>query len=130
MWIKNRVGSITAAVVALAACATSPGGTRELQQEEAYLEAMQSELRHLATSQEVYYADEYTYADDVSRLTFVASSGVEIRISSATASGWGAVATHRGLPGRGCAVRYGRVVEPVQTPRGRVVERGGDLVCD
>jgi hypothetical protein len=129
MWIRNRVGLVTTAVVALAGCATSSQGTLGVQQEEAYLEAMQSDLRHLASFQEVYYGDVYTYADDLSLLAFAASSGVAIGISEATASGWAAVVTHEGLPGRGCAVHYGSV-EPIRTPRGQVVERAGEIVCD
>ena len=129
MWIKNRLGLVTTAIVALAGCATSPDGTLGVQREKAYLEAMQSDLKSITPRQERYYADAYTYADNISLLAFVASSGVEIRISGASASGWAAVVTHQGLPGRGCAVRYGRV-EEVQTPRGQVAERGEGIVCD
>ena len=101
----------------------------EEERESAYLVAMQGDLRNLRSQQEIYYSDEYTYSDDPRRLAFVSSSGVEVRISVATDSGWAAVATHQGLPGRGCATFYG-FAGPVQTPGGQVVDRMGQTVCD
>ena len=101
----------------------------ELDRERTYLAAMQGDLRNLRSQQEIYYSDQYTYSDDLSRLAFVSSPGVEVMISAATDSGWAAVATHQGLPGRGCGTFYG-VAEPVPTPGGRIVDRMGQTVCD
>ena len=131
MWIKNRAGLVTTALVALAACSPSSEGTLALdvQQEQAYLAAMHSDLRNLAPKQEIYYADHFTYTDDFGRLGFVSNSGVEVSVFTATASGWAAVATHISLPGRGCGLRYGGV-QTIQTPGGQVVETYGEIVCD
>ena len=131
MWTKNRAGLVTTALVALAACSPSSEGTLELdvQQEQAYLAGMQSDLQDLARKQEIYWADRSTYTDDFELLGFVSNTGVEVDIFAATVSGWAAVATHLGLPGRGCGLRYGRV-QTVQTPGGQVVETFGETVCD
>ena len=131
MWIKNRAGLVTTALVALAACSPSSEGTLALdvQQEQAYLAAMQSDLQNLAPRQEIYYADQSSYTDDFGLLGFVSNTGVEVSIFAATVSGWAAVATHQSLPGRGCGLRYGGV-QTVQTPGGQVVKTYGEIVCD
>ena len=130
MWTKNRAGLVTTALVALAACSPSSEGTLELdvQQEQAYVAGMQGDLKDLARKQEIHWAGRSTYTDDFELLDFVSSTGVEVNIT-ATESGWAAVATHLGLPDRGCGLRYGRV-ETVQTPGGQVVETFGETVCD
>jgi type IV pilus assembly protein PilA len=80
--------------------------------EKAYFAAMKSDLKNLASQQEIYYADNYAYTNSATALTFVASDGVTVGIGS-SASGWSASATHSALGGtEGCAIYYGTATAP------------------
>ena len=75
----------------------------------ANITVMAVDLRHLAASQEVYFADHARYyAGEVpsSELAFVPSAGVTVRITSAGATGWAATAAAVGTTRR-CSALYG-----------------------
>ena len=76
--------------------------------EKAYFAAMKSDLKNLASQQEIYYADEYTYTNSSTNLGFVQSEAVHVGIG-ASATGWSATATHEALTAasQGCAIYYG-----------------------
>ena len=76
--------------------------------EKAYFAAMKSDLKNLASQQEIYYADEYTYSNSSTNLGFVQSEAVHVGIA-ASVSGWSATATHEALTAttQGCAIYYG-----------------------
>ena len=75
--------------------------------EKAYFAAMKSDLKNLASQQEIYYADEYSYTNNTTNLGFVASDAVNIGIA-ASSTGWSATATHDALAAsQGCAIYYG-----------------------
>ena len=74
--------------------------------EKAFVSAMKSDLKNLASQQEIYYADNYTYTTDVAALGFSASEGVNMAIGTANATGWAATATHDGTTDV-CDVFYG-----------------------
>ena len=81
--------------------------------EKAYFAAMKSDLKNLASQQEIYYADNYAYTNDATALTFVSSEGVTVTMSSVTASGWAGAATHSALGAtEGCAIFYGTATAP------------------
>jgi prepilin-type N-terminal cleavage/methylation domain-containing protein len=81
--------------------------------EKAYYAALKSDLKNLASQQEIYYSDWYTYTDDQSALGFSESQAVVVAIGSgANATGWNATATHSGLGTDGCAVYYGDATAP------------------
>lgn len=95
--------------------------------EKAYFAAMKSDLKNLASQQEIYYADNYTYTSSKTALGFVESEGVTVSLSSVTTSGWAATATHQGLAGTlGCAVFYGNATAP--TSHGSPT-RPGEIAC-
>jgi prepilin-type N-terminal cleavage/methylation domain-containing protein len=75
--------------------------------EKAYVSTMKSDLRNLATQQEIYFADEYTYADDATNadLGFTESEAVDVTINSADSNGWDATATHDALS-QTCSMDY------------------------
>lgn len=76
--------------------------------ERAYISTMKSDLKNLASQQEIYYADNYAYSTSASALGFAESSGVEVTIGAATSTGWSASATHQGTgAGETCAIFYG-----------------------
>ncbi len=85
------------------------GKTRE----RGYFKAMNSDLRNLATQQEIYYSSplNQTYASNTAAMAnFVTSPGVTVGIGSAAPGGWAATASHAGLAtGQTCAVFYGTV---------------------
>ncbi len=74
--------------------------------EKAYVSAMKSDLKNLASQQEIYYSDNYSYTTSATALGFAQSQGVTVAISAATSTGWGASSTHSGTPST-CAVFYG-----------------------
>lgn len=87
--------------------------------EQAYVAAMISDLRNLASAQEAYYRVDgaYGYATDKSELEFSESEGVTVSILEATASGWSARATHANTPWS-CAFYFGDAaqVDPATQP--------------
>jgi len=74
--------------------------------EKAYVSAMKSDLKNLASQQEIYYSDEYTYTTDATELGFANSEGVTVAIGVGTGTGWSASAVHSGT-NEVCAVFYG-----------------------
>jgi len=80
--------------------------------EKAYFAAMKSDLKNLASQQEIYYSDEYAYTATATDLGFVSSDGVTVAIPAATADGWSATAVHAAMAGEGCAIYYGTASAP------------------
>jgi len=94
--------------------------------EKAYFAAMKSDLKNLASQQEIYYSDAYSYSSATTDLSFTNSDGVNVAIS-ATSSGWSASATHDALgSSEGCAMFYGTATAPAApiTPT-----QPGELAC-
>ncbi len=80
--------------------------------EKAYFAAMKSDLKNLASQEEIYYADNYSYTTNTTTLAFSNSEGVNVAIG-ATTSGWDASATHSALgSAQGCAIYYGTATAP------------------
>ena len=77
--------------------------------EKAYFAAMKSDLKNLASQQEIYYSDEYAYTATATLLGFVSSDGVTVAIPQATVDGWAATAVHAAMTGAndGCTIYYG-----------------------
>ena len=98
--------------------------------ERAFFAAMKSDLKNLATQQEIYYSDEYAYTSDTNLLGFVDSDGVTVVITPNAGLGWAATATHTALTGAndGCAIYYGT---PTAAPTVGTVAPGasGELAC-
>lgn len=90
--------------------------------------SMKSDLRNLATTQEVYFAQHQEYASSLSRLDdFYPSSGVEITIRSGTEDGWSATADHQGVAGEeDCGIARGEAEFPTEYIRGDVEDTDTD----
>jgi prepilin-type N-terminal cleavage/methylation domain-containing protein len=73
----------------------------------AFLSAARADLRNLASQEEVYYNDNYSYSSDVAALGFTNSEGITVTFGPATNTGWSASATPAGLPGDACALFHG-----------------------
>ena len=74
--------------------------------EKAYVSAMKSDLKNLATEQEIYYSDNYSYTTSATALEFSNSEGVTVSIGAGNGTGWSASSTHTGTASA-CAVFYG-----------------------
>jgi len=80
--------------------------------EKAYFAAMKSDIKNLASQQEIYYSTNYTYSSSSTDLGFVESEGVNVT-PAGTTSGWSATATHDALgTAEGCAIYYGSASAP------------------
>ncbi len=76
--------------------------------EKAYFAAMKSDLKNLASQQEIYYSDTYSYTTNTTQLGFVNSDGVNLVVGEGTNTGWSATATHSALGAtEGCGIYYG-----------------------
>jgi prepilin-type N-terminal cleavage/methylation domain-containing protein len=76
--------------------------------DKAFLASLKTDLRNLATLQDVYHNGSFTYSSDAAVLEFVTSEGVTVTITpGATGQGWSASAVHQGLPGESCAIFHG-----------------------
>ena len=75
--------------------------------EKAYVAAMKSDLKNLASQEEIYYADgNYTYTTSTTDLGFAVSEGVTVTIGGIGSTGWNATATHSGTDQQ-CGIYYG-----------------------
>ena len=75
--------------------------------EKAFMGAMKSDLRNLATQQDIYHNNNFTYSTVAADIGFVNSDGVTVTISEATGTGWAATAAHVGYPGAVCELFQG-----------------------
>lgn len=95
--------------------------------EKAYFAAMKSDLKNLASQQEIYYADAYSYTTDTDALAFTNSEGVNVALSSVSTSGWAAAATHSALgTAEGCAIYYGTATAPTSPTN---PTQPGEVLC-
>lgn len=74
--------------------------------EKAFVSAMKSDLKNMASQQEIYYADNYEYAGTLALLEATLSEGVSAGAITASSTGWSAVLTHSGTT-QTCDVYYG-----------------------
>ena len=92
----------------------------------AFVATMQADLRNLATQQEIHYADELTYSDDLDDLEFSASERVTVDVEEATGTGWSATATHEAFDDDdGCSVYYG----DAEAPELAAPDEAGVIAC-
>lgn len=78
----------------------------------AHAAALRSDLHNLATAEEAYLFETGVYTADVNQLNYRASPGVTVTVLTATASGWGANATHPSSFPLTCALFFGSVAIP------------------
>jgi prepilin-type N-terminal cleavage/methylation domain-containing protein len=96
--------------------------------EKAYFAAMKSDLKNLASQQEIYYSDTYAYSTVQANLAFTNSDAVIVAVSEASGSGWAASATHLALGGsEGCVIFYGTVATSPSSPLS--ASQPGEVAC-
>ena len=95
--------------------------------EKAYFAAMKSDLKNLASQQEIYWTDVYSYTANTTSLGFVTSEGVNVTITAGT-DGWSASNTHSALATtEGCAIYYGNGGTPPAAPATPSAQ--GEMAC-
>jgi type IV pilus assembly protein PilA len=95
--------------------------------EKAYFAAMKSDLKNLASQQEIYYSDAYAYTSNSTQLGFVQSNGVNVGIANTGTTGWAASATHDALTAaEGCTIYYGSAAD-LATPANPTSP--GEIAC-
>jgi prepilin-type N-terminal cleavage/methylation domain-containing protein len=98
--------------------------------EKAYLAAMKSDLRNLATTEETYASDNNGVYGDALQVVFGGSAGVTLVVTPNAGLGWSAVATHASTT-KECVAYVGTPTAiPTLTspPNGAVKE--GEPTCD
>ena len=75
--------------------------------EKAYLSSMKSDLKNLASQQEIYYNDHFSYGPDLATVEATQSDGVTITVNENSGLGWSATATHAALPSEQCGLFHG-----------------------
>lgn len=102
----------------------------------AYAAAIRSDLKNLASQQEIFFADSFGYSDDPEELSFVSSLDVVVTIESFGDTAWAARAAHPALIGeegelQDCVMYWGAVSDlPRTTMRRRTPRAPGVLACD
>lgn len=81
-----------------------------------YIATVTSDLKNMASQQEVYLSNEYSYAGDVADLDITLSDAVTVTINQASGTGWAATGTHTGLSGQMCGIYYGSGTAAGATP--------------
>jgi type IV pilus assembly protein PilA len=89
--------------------------------------AVTSDLKNLASAQEIYLSNNHTYAAALTDMTeYRVSDDVIITINESSGTGWAATGTHAGLAGAQCGIFIGTAsasnAAPATTP--------GSVVCN
>ncbi len=72
-----------------------------------YIAAVTSDLKNVASQQEIYLSNQYTYAADVTDLDITLTDAVTISVNESTGTGWAATGSHSGLAGQQCGIYFG-----------------------
>lgn len=76
--------------------------------QKSYIAAVTSDLKNMASQQEVYLSDHDQYASDFTQLEMTATAAVTVTINQNDRGvGWAATGTHTGLAGAQCGIFYG-----------------------
>jgi type IV pilus assembly protein PilA len=110
--MRNRHGGFTliellivVVIIGILAAIAIPKFTST--REKAFLASMKSDLRNLATLQDIFYNSNFTYTTDQAALGFVQSEGITVTISEADGTGWAATSAHIGFPNQQCELVQG-----------------------
>ena len=82
--------------------------------EQAFITTLKSDLKNLATQQDLYHSSQFSFSTSLATLQMVESQGVQISINEADGVGWAATAVHAGLTAEQCGLFYGSA-NPTET---------------
>ena len=100
--------------------------------EKAYLAAMKSDLRNLATTEETYASDNLGVYGDENAVKFTGSAGVTLTVDVNGGLGWSAVATHASTT-KECVVYVGTpnaIPTLTNPPNSTPPVKEGEPTCD
>lgn len=115
---------IVLAIVGILATIAIPRYSR--MREKAYIGAVTSDLKNLASQQEIYLSNENVYASVVTDLDLIVTAKVALSINEADGTGWAATGTHSGLSGAQCGIYIGSADPTNASP---ATSQGG-VFCD
>ena len=75
--------------------------------EKAFISTMKSDLKNLASLQEIYHNTAFSFSNSLTVVGASVSDGVIITINEATGQGWAATASHAGLTAEQCGLYQG-----------------------
>ena len=75
--------------------------------EKAFISTMKSDLKNLASLQEIYHNTAFSFSNSLTVVGASVSDGVTITINEATGQGWAATASHAGLTAEHCGLYQG-----------------------
>ena len=75
--------------------------------QKSFIAAVTSDLKNLASQQEIYLSNEYTYTTVLTNLEFTLTEEVTLTVNEASGTGWAAIGTHSGLAGAQCGIYFG-----------------------
>lgn len=81
-----------------------------------YIAAVTSDLKNLASQQEIYLSTLYSYASTVTQLEITLTDAVTVSINESSGTGWAATGTHSGLSGQMCGIYFGSGTAANATP--------------
>ena len=81
-----------------------------------YIAAVTSDLKNVASQQEIYLSNEYAYAGVITDLDMTLTDQVTITVNEATGTGWAGTGTHSGLAGQQCGFFFGDANPTNATP--------------
>ena len=81
-----------------------------------FVAAVTSDLKNMASQQEVYVSDNHTYSSDVTDLDMTLTDAVTVSINEADGRGWAATGTHSGLGAQQCGIFLGSASASNATP--------------
>ncbi len=95
--------------------------------EKSYIATVTSDLKNLASQQEIYSSNQYAYAAALSDMPdYQSSDNVIISINEAMGTGWAATGTHAGLAGAQCGIYYGSALASNGSP----ATAPGTVICN
>jgi prepilin-type N-terminal cleavage/methylation domain-containing protein len=85
-----------------------------------YIATVTSDLKNMASQQEIYLSNQYTYASSAADMNQTLSDAVTLTVNESTGTGWAATGTHTGLSGAQCGIFIGDAAasgaSPAMTP--------------
>jgi prepilin-type N-terminal cleavage/methylation domain-containing protein len=91
-----------------------------------YIAAVTSDLKNVASQQEVYLSDNASYAGSTTAMDMTLTDAVTVTINESDRRGWAATATHSGLAGQQCGIYHGTAAAANGSP----ATQPGSVTCN
>jgi prepilin-type N-terminal cleavage/methylation domain-containing protein len=105
---------VVVVVIGILAAVAIPNYSR--MREKTFVAAVTSDLKNMASLQEVYHGNNQVYTNDTDQLGMTVSKGVIISINEADGTGWSATGAHSALMPAQCGIYFGSGTAANATP--------------